>query len=345
MKWISKDFLYRPTVRKHLILVFMGFLLGLTSYGFINFNGFQNTWEPLLSGLLGIALAYVTHYSSPSINTFVPWKKQPGLRLLIGIATHLVFGALLVYGTLWAHERLFATSVLFLEDVNDVLLKIGILLFCAALIYSIIYFAIYSYHHYSKGQVLQLQLKRKQAQLQLNALKSQLSPHFLFNSMNTLSSLFQKDTGQAETFIRSLGNSYQYVLNKYDDPLVTVKDELAFVKSYCFLIRTRFGEHLTLDVGLSEEVLQSKVPPLTLQMLVENAVKHNVMGPSMPLHVKISADSRKLSVSNNKTAERPKMTSLKIGLQNIASRYELLAQKSIEVIDNEHFTVHLPLIS
>lgn len=327
-----------------MILIFIGFLLGSLGYGFINFSGFQNNWELLLSGLLGIALAYTAYFSGPLLNTFVPWKKQPGLRLLIGITTHLVLGILLVFGTLWIHERLFVTPVLFMEDANDVLVKIGVLLFCTALVYNIIYFAIYSYHHYSKGQLLQLQLKRKQAQLQLNALKSQLSPHFLFNSMNTLSSLFQKDTGKAETFIRSLGNSYQYVLNKYDDPLVTVEDELQFVKSYCFLIRTRFGEHLTLDVGLSEEVLQSKIPPLTLQMLVENAVKHNVMGPSIPLQVKISADTQKLSISNNKTIERQKTPSLKIGLQNIASRYELLAQKSIEVIDNDHFTVHLPLI-
>lgn len=345
MEWISKDLLYQPHVRKHLLLVSIGFLLGYLGYGFIHFIGFQNTWELLFTGVLGICLAYTAYFSNSVINTMIPWRQQPGLRLLAGILFHTVLGAILIYGALWGYERLYSASSLFAKDTNDVLIKIGILLFCTALVYNIIYFAIYSYYRYSKGQLLELQLKRKQTQLQLNALKSQLSPHFLFNSMNTLSSLFQKDTEQAETFIRALGNSYGYVLNKYDDPLVTVGEELNFVNSYCFLIRTRFGEHLTLDVNLPATVLESKIPPLTLQMLVENAVKHNVMGPLSPLTLKIEADRWKITVTNNKTTKRPKMESLKIGLSNIASRYELLADRTIEVTDTESFKVQLPIIA
>lgn len=345
MKWISKDFLYQPHVRKHLLLIPIGFLLGYLGYGFIHFNGFQNTWELLYTAILGICIAYTAYFSNAAINTMIPWRQQPGLRLLAGILIHTLLSAVLVYGTLWGYERLYSESSLFVEDTNDVLIKIGILLFCAALVYNVIYFAIYSYYHYSKGQLLALQLKRKQTQLQLNALKSQLSPHFLFNSMNTLSSLFQKDTEKAETFIRALGNSYEYVLNKYDDPLVTVGEELTFVNSYCVLIRTRFGEYLTLDLNLPAQVLESKIPPLTLQMLVENAVKHNVMGPSSPLTLTIGADTGKITVTNNKTAKRPKMESLRIGLRNIASRYELLTDKTIEVTDTDIFKVQLPIIT
>ncbi|PCJ94801.1 MAG: hypothetical protein COA50_10430 [Flavobacteriaceae bacterium] len=345
MKWLAKYFLHQPTVRKHLSLFFIGILLGIASYSFINFDGLQNNWGFILSAFLGLCVTYVVHFSNPFIDKFVPWRKQPGLRMLTGIVMHTVLGAFFVYGGLWSSEQFFSTITLFTKNTNDALVKIGILLFSAALVYNILYFAFYSYQYYSKGQVLQLQLQRKQAQLQLNALKSQLSPHFLFNSINTMSSLFQKDTEKAETFIRSLGDSYQYVLKKYNDPLVLVKDELEFVQRYCFLIRTRFGEHLTLDIGLSDAVLHSKIPPLTLQILVENAVKHNVMGPSRPLEVKITANTQEICISNNKTKERPKMDSLKIGLQNISSRYELLVNKPIEVVDNNHFTVYLPLIT
>lgn len=344
MKWLSKDFLYQPNVKKHFCLVFIGFVLGILVYDYVNFSGFRNIGELLSSGFLGILIAYVVHFSNRPINTLLPWKKQPGQRLLMGILIHLIIGVLLIFGTLLIYGKLNTHISLFEEDPNDILVKIAILLFCTALIYNIIYFAFYSYYEYAMGQVLEIKLKRKQTQLQLNALKSQLGPHFLFNSMNALSSLFQKDTQRAESFIRSLAGSYEYVLNNYESPLVQVADELSFVESYCFLMRTRFGDHLNLEVGFSTEVLQSKIPPLTLQMLVENAVKHNVMGPNQPLEVKMSFDNKKLRISNNKTNKRQQLESLKIGLKNITSRYALLTNKSVEIIDDHEFTVVLPLI-
>lgn len=344
MKWITKDFLNQPKVKKHFSLVFIGFLLGIAFYGYINFSGFQNNTELFFSGLLGIFVAYLVHFSNLPLNKYLPWKKQPGFRLLVGIFIHLIIGLLVVNGILWAYANLLGLNPLFSEDPNDVLIKIGILLFCLALVYNIIYFAFYSYYEYSKGQVLEIKLKRKQTELQLNALKSQLSPHFLFNSMNALSSLFQKDVEKAESFIRSLASSYQYVLDKYESPLVRLEEELSFVDAYCFLIKTRFGDYLHMEVDFPPAVLQSKIPPLTLQMLVENAVKHNVMEPSKPLYVRMDLNGTDIRVSNNKTAERSKLESLKIGLKNIASRYELLTDKSIQVIDDKDFTVRLPLI-
>lgn len=344
MKWISKDLIYQPKVRRHFSIIFIGFVLGILAYDYVNFSLSRNNGELFSSGFLGILIAYIVHYSNLPLNTGLPWKKQPGLRLLAGILIHLTIGLLLVFGSLWIHGKLNAPNSLFEEDPNDILVKIAILLFCAALIYNIIYFAFYSYHEYAMGQVLEIKLKRKQTQLQLNALKSQLGPHFLFNSMNALSSLFRKDTQRAESFIRSLAGSYEYVLSTYESPLVSVAEELSFVESYCFLMRTRFGDHLNLEVGFSAEVLQSKVPPLSLQMLVENAVKHNLMGPNQPLEVKMTCDNKKLRVSNTKTGKRQKLESLKIGLKNISSRYALLTNKSVEIIDDHDFTVVLPLI-
>ena len=344
MKWISKEFLNQPIVKKHLGLVSVGFLLGILTYGYVHFNGFQNTGEALQSGLLGILLAYAVHYSNGLINAVIPWRKQPGIRLLAGISLHLLIGLLLVFLSIWFYDFLLGNPSLFSADTNDVLTKIGILLFCNILIYNIIYFAFYSYNEYSRGQVMEVKLQRKQTQLQLNALKSQLSPHFLFNSMNTLSSLFQKDTKKAESFIRSLANSYDYVLHTYEAPLVTLEEELEFVEAFCLLMRTRFGEFLKVDVQLESGTLKSKIPPLTLQMLVENAVKHNVMAHDQFLKINIVTSNKELIVSNNKTQKRPKMDSLKIGLRNIASRYDLLTNTPIEVIDTDRFTVKLPLI-
>ncbi|MEM7381175.1 MAG: histidine kinase [Bacteroidota bacterium] len=331
-------------MRKHLLYIFTGFLLGVLVYSYVRFSHLQKFYELLLSGILGILIAYGAHWSNVLLDRLIPWRKQPGLRLLIGIISLALVGCTMVFSALWVYHMSVENLQLFSEDPEDMALKIIILLLCISLLYNIIYFALYSYDHYAQGQVLELQLERKQTQLQLAALKSQLSPHFLFNSMNTLSSLFAKDVDKAETFIRALAQSYQYTLNKYEDLMVPVAEELKFVQAYCFLMRTRFGEHLSLEIDLDKDTMNSKVPPLTLQMLVENAVKHNVMNSSQPLKVRLSSDGSLLSVSNNKTSKRPKMESLKIGLKNIAARYDLLVNKKIEIEDSERFTVRLPLI-
>jgi len=307
--------------------------------------GIETINELLLTGVLGIALAYITDYTTTRLNRYMAWKEQPGLRLLSGTIFNLAVSLLLVFCVLFAYHKIIDSPLLEAPGANDFFLKIAILLFFIALIYNIIYFVTYSYYQYTKGQLLELQLDRKQTTLQLNALKSQLSPHFLFNNVNILSSLLLEDTVKAEKFIRALANSYQYTLSKYEDRLVAIAEELEFVQSYYLLIKTRFGNHLTLNIDLPETVLNSKIPPLTLQMLVENAVKHNVMGPQHELKMDITTKSGKIVVSNTKTKKRANIDSFKIGLANIATRYELLAHTNIEVLNAERFTVKLPVIT
>ncbi|MEX0290652.1 MAG: sensor histidine kinase [Flavobacteriaceae bacterium] len=344
MKFIPTDFLYQPIVKKHIAIIAVGFLLGILLYGYIHSSGFQNISELLLSGLLGIIVSYITYYSNGLLNGWFPWKEQPGVRLLCGITLQGGLGILTVFGCLWIYTSLSGKPSLFLNDPQDVLIKIMLLLFSIALIYNIIYFATYAYYQYAKGQLMQIQLQRKQTQLQLGALKNQLSPHFLFNSINTLSSLFQKDVKKAEIFIRSLAKSYQYTLQTYEDPLVSLKEELDFVASYCYLIKTRFGDHLKMKIDLPEALLSSKVPPLTIQMLVENAVKHNIMDASRVLELGISSEAGKLLVVNNKTGKRPGIDSFKIGLNNITARYKLLTNQDVVIENTDEFKVLLPII-
>lgn len=344
MERIINYFIDRPIMRRNLFLCLLGFIVGVLFYSFHNFSGKPSILEFLLNGILGVTISYAFHYSNLFLNKTIGWKKQTGLRLLSGIALHLLLGLGLVSLGLKSYELLHAEYTFFSEEGNNTLLEVGILLFCTVLIYNIIYFAFYSYQHYTKGQVLEVQYKRKQTELQLKALKLQLSPHFLFNSLNTLSSLFQKDSRKAEVFIRSLAMSYQYTLTTYKDVLVSVEDELAFVDSYCFLVQTRFGDYLTLNLQLTASELKSKIPPLTLQMLVENAVKHNIVNNENQLKVNIKSLNGFLEVSNNKTKKRPEVKSLKIGLENIISRYELLAGEQVQIIDDEDFTVKLPML-
>lgn len=297
------------------------------------------------SGVLGICLAYVTEGCNHLLNQLLSWKKQLGLRLAMGIFVCSLSSFLMVLFTLWAYHGFEALSTLFMTGPNDTIPKIAVLLFCGQLMYNIGYFALYSYRQYAEGQVAEIRLKRKQTQLQLAVLKSQLSPHFLFNCMNTLSSLFQKDVDRAEIFIRSMARSYDHILDNYGKTLVTIAEELVLVKAYCFLIRTRFGDHLQLELPEAENVLNAKVPPLTLQLLVENAVKHNSMDEKHPLSIQIRAENDTLIVSNNKTPKKARAaSSLQIGLQNIAARYRLLIDRPIQINDNETFTVVIPLL-
>jgi len=182
-------------------------------------------------------------------------------------------------------------------------------------------------------------------ELQFEALKSQLSPHYLFNCLNTISSLVHRDPKLTESFIRRLAQTYQYILNTKNRKLVKLAEEIEFVKAYNYLLRVRFEEALKINIDLPEELLASDVPPLTLQILVENAVKHNVISEESPLEISIKADPQTVTVSNNLTRRADVENSFKVGLENIKKRYEFFTEIPVRVVNNELFEVQLPVLN
>ncbi len=339
-----KDYLYQPKMRKHLILIILGFAVGVLFYGFHNFKEHPSFWEIVLNGALGIAVSYLFNAVNQFLNQTIDWKKRTGIRLFLGILIHLILGLALVFLSLKAYEVIYPKYNFFSADRGIVFLKIAVVMLGVVLIYNIIYFAFYSYQQYVKGQLVESQLKRKQTELQLKALKSQLSPHFLFNCLNVLSSLVTKNVKASEQFIRSLAKSYEYTLATYQDTLVKVSEELEFVSSYYFLVKTRFQENILLSVNIPEPILNSKIPPLTLQMLVENAIKHNATDSDNTLTIRITGNKDGLEVANNKTKQRLGVKSTRIGLHNIESRYQLIVNKNIIVVNGpSNFCVKLPL--
>ncbi|MEM9362101.1 MAG: histidine kinase [Bacteroidota bacterium] len=332
-------------MRKHLLIVVSGFALGVLFYLYHAFRQNPTVLEIMLNGILGVVVSYAFHAVNQFLDRTVSWKRQTGVRLLLGILIHLLFGMGLIYAALSVYEILYSGYDFFFNNEGMVVLKMAILLFCVVLIYNIIYFAFYSYQHYVKGQLLESQIRRKQTELQLKALKSQLSPHFLFNCLNALSTLVTKDSRAAETFIRSLAKSYLFTLKNYQTTLVNLSDELEFVKSYYFLIKTRFQEQITLDIDIAKPILETQIPPMTLQMLVENAIKHNVADIDQELQILIRDNDDFLEVVNNITKKRTGITSTKIGLKNIESRYGLLT-KTPMVVENESkdFCVKIPIL-
>jgi LytS/YehU family sensor histidine kinase len=193
-------------------------------------------------------------------------------------------------------------------------------------------------------QIESVKQERKQIDLQLKALKSQLSPHFLFNSLNTISSLVFVDKKKAKLFIRRLSKLYDYTLQSYHSKLITLKEELDFVESYQYLLAIRFEDKFKTNIRIDEGLWSTKIPPLSLQMLVENAVKHNTMSIEKPLIIDVFIEGEYICVTNTITESPKEKTSFHVGLKNINKRYLLLVNKGISVSNGNNFSVKIPII-
>ncbi|UFH52383.1 sensor histidine kinase [Spirosoma sp. KNUC1025] len=213
-------------------------------------------------------------------------------------------------------------------------------------IYFIIYEGSYVLRAWQQAYEHNEQLKRNKLQHQLDTLKSQINPHFLFNSLNSLSMLIYENPQQAETFVDELSSVYRYLLRTNEQELTTLGRELQFIKSYYQLLKTRYGEGIELRVTVEDWQLDYKLPALTLQLLVENAVKHNVILPSRPLIIEILTQDSMLVVQNNLQRKNTAVLSNKVGLNNIAAKYRLLAQRDIVIEEkNGLFVIKLPLLA
>ena len=189
-------------------------------------------------------------------------------------------------------------------------------------------------------------LKQQALQHEFDALKNQVNPHFLFNCFNTLSSLISEDRQKAEAFLNELSKVYRYLLRNNEDGLSTVDNEIKFIRSYFGLLRTRHGEALQMTIEIDKRYHSYLLPSLTLQLLVENVVKHNMLSRSYPLVIEIfTTAGNKLVINNNLQRRTVKAPSNRVGLENIQAKYDLLNQQGFQVMeDGKNFTVVLPLI-
>ncbi|MBL0135015.1 MAG: histidine kinase [Chitinophagaceae bacterium] len=190
------------------------------------------------------------------------------------------------------------------------------------------------------------ELKRSSAISQLQLIKSQINPHFLFNSLNVLSGMVVKDNPEANKYIEEFSKVYRYILNNSDKELVTIQSELEFIQPYIFLLQKRFPEGLQVSINVPDMYKNYYIIPVALQMLVENAIKHNIVSRVKPLHIEMYVNGNQtIVVKNNYQPRQTSENSTLIGLQNISKRYELVSGKSVNVNSGtEHFEVVLPLL-
>lgn len=333
------------------ISTIVGFLYFL--YLFYSEEGYLPTitknYPYLLASIITANIIAVLIYSTDVfLNRRLPWHEHLAARLMIGLVKNLAIsiGVIFLSGSILAAIEFEGFDFDFLWVLySDTSIKLIIITLIAVILYSLIYFALFSYNQYAVVHIDAVKNQRKQLKLQFDALKSQLSPHYLFNSLNTISSLIFKDPYLAEDFIRRLASTYQYILDNNQRQYVTLQEEVEFVKSYNYLLKVRFENNLHLDINLPPNIMESKMPPLTLQMLVENAVKHNVISKDQPVSIYISAiDNTDIKVTNTKTRVPAHVNSFHVGLDNIKKRYSYFTDKDIKIEDGSRFTVKLPVI-
>jgi len=234
---------------------------------------------------------------------------------------------------------------LYFDSVVDYSRTLGIQFFCH-IIYYAVYEGSYLFREWKRDYIEKDELEKVNLQQQLSSLQLQINPHFLFNSFNTLSALISESPSQAEEFVEEMSSVYRYLLRDNEQNLTTLAAELEFISSYFLLLKTRHGNGLTMKVKVDKELIMRQLPPLTLQLLVENAVKHNVVFAEQPLTISIETNAQnQLVVSNNLQRRKIRVASNGVGLSNILAKYEMLGQKTPTVQDDgQRFTVTLPLM-
>ena len=221
--------------------------------------------------------------------------------------------------------------------LSSLILAIGI---------SLIFYATWYYKYRQETKVKEQKIIAGTASAKFDALKNQLDPHFLFNSLNVLTSLIEEDPHQAQKFTTSLSKVYRYVLEQKNKDLVSVDEEFQFARTYVKLLKMRFEDSIHLEIPEHSNNPDAKIIPLSLQLLLENAVKHNVVTSSKPLYIKVYEENGMLVVDNNLQEKQVVKKSSGVGLQNIRQRFGILTDRQVEIIKSDSdFRVKLPLLT
>jgi two-component system, LytTR family, sensor kinase len=272
-----------------------------------------------------------------------PELRQTRRRILLLALWQLPFMALSVTAIFFAYSALGILGYQFnYEDF-----KMGLLVaLCVNIIFETLFEADYTLERYKESVEEKQSMQELSMHQEFDSLKNQVNPHFLFNCFNTLSSLIAEDRKKAEKFLHELSKVYRYLLRNNEDGLSTVESEINFIRSYYQLLQTRHGEAVQINIDIDKRYDAYLLPSLSLQLLVENVVKHNVLSRNKPLVIDIfTTAGNKLVVNNNLQRRAVNAPSNRVGLNNIRAKYHLLKLDGFQVMEDEkNFSVVLPLI-
>ncbi len=271
-----------------------------------------------------------------------PWDKHP--------VKHLIYEVILVF--LYTMLVGLVTYILFVytalvpaEEDFPMVMSIAITLLITYFI-TCIHEAWFFYSQWNISLLRAKTLEKENLQSQYETLRSQINPHFLFNTLNTLTSLIEEDPKKAVTYLGYTADFLRRLLNVKDQEVILLEEELTLVETFYTLQQERYGENFSLVIDIPQSFRKRSIPPLALQMLVENAIKHNVIARDRPLAIEVSiSDDQFLCVKNNLQRKDSVYDSSKIGLENIRSRYSFLTDKKMTISQSDYiFEVRIPLL-
>jgi sensor histidine kinase YesM len=300
-----------------------------------------------LNGFAFAVLGFGNSLLTDSIDTFLPWTKNIPLRLVVSIVSTIVYTALAWVFIIWIWVIVTEGKILGVfelikiipKNLNSLIISLSITFFVSALMHG------RSFLINWRGTLVEAErLKKERVEAQYETLKNQVNPHFLFNSLNVLTTLVHKDADLAEQFIKQLAHNYRYILDTREREVVSIEEEINNLEAYIFLMKIRFGESLKCQIAVD---FNGQIAPLTLQMLVENALKHNEISKAHPLSIDVFLAENKeyIVVKNNLQKKNNVADSTGVGLENIKSRYKFLSDKTMIITqDNDYFIVKIPVI-
>ena len=295
--------------------------------------------------IYAVVLTLINSFYFEYINTKIDWKKYASYRILAGAVGSVILTMtgvflirivinLLIEGESWEA---------FIQGERAIYYIIALLI---TIVVTIFFHALYFYKAWQEKKVKEHKIIAGTASAKFDALKNQLDPHFLFNSLNVLTSLIDEDPEQAQNFTTALSKVYRYVLEQKNKDLVSVDEELQFARTYVKLLKMRFEDSIIFEMPEVSGFPEGKIVPLSLQLLLENAVKHNVVSSKRPLHIKVFEKNGTLIIQNNVQEKQVVKKSSGVGLRNIRQRYQILSNREVNINQSEgQFTVSLPILT
>lgn len=313
------------------------------------FTGEENS---LVYFVMGSSHTFVLTFSIASANIYTarflmkvfPWEKYPVKRIITEFLWTTTNATLIVI----VIGYISAYLVYEIRHTEKVLLLYENIILSNAinLIVLLIYEGGYFFRKWKESLVQTEKLKRENTESQLAALRTQVNPHFLFNSLNALTSLIRTSPEKAIDFVNRFSKIYRYVLDVKDLVVVEIKSELDFLSAYYYLQKIRYAENLQIEVNVDALVVDRFIPPLSIQLLIENAIKHNEISTEFPLHIEVTNDDNYLIIKNNLNKKQPAGNSTKMGLKNLSARYALLTnRKTAFFIQNSSYIAKIPILN
>lgn len=301
-------------------------------------------WKQLLVNytyacIIGIANIWFFKF----LNKKGSWEKQPKKMLMYGVTGSVLVSTLSFFIARLVHKLIFEnysfSEFMEMEHVGNYIFSM-LIAFIVTLLFHLFYF----FKALQEAKVKEQKIISYENSAKLSALKNQLDPHFLFNSLNVLTSLIEENPEKAQDFTTGLSKIYRYVLEQKEQELVSLASEINFAYNYINLLKMRFEDSVQFQVEVESQQAYYLIP-LSLQLLLENAVKHNVISENLPLRIAIYTSAEMLVVENTYQPKKQLDNRIGVGLKNIKDRYKLATDKAVQIEqEGSVFKVQLPLL-